>query len=234
MLNDNVISGQNQLTSGLHSEDELLISDNGTLKRMDISVLTSYNSSLTETLTNKTLTYPKIPDGGYIADANGNQILIFDSNTDAVNEITISNGATTVGPTISASGETNVPLSISSKGTGAISVGADATVKTFNIGTGNAVQTIKIGDHATPENVITIGGAASSVTVGGDITMSGTTLIGGQLATAHASTTNFTVTVAAKTNAHRYYSPGNNGYLIDGIESPVSYTHLTLPTKRIV
>ena len=51
--------------------------------------------------------------------------------------------------------------------------------------------------------------------------MSGTTLISGQLATAHASTTtNFTVTVAAKTNAHRYYSSGGNGYLIDGIESP--------------
>ena len=37
MLNDNVISGQTALTSGLATTDELLISDGGTLKRMDVS-----------------------------------------------------------------------------------------------------------------------------------------------------------------------------------------------------
>ena len=41
MLNDNVISGQTALTSGLASDDELLVSDGGTLKRMDVSVLTT-------------------------------------------------------------------------------------------------------------------------------------------------------------------------------------------------
>ena len=41
MLNNNVISGQTALTSGLASTDELLISDAGTLKRMDASVLTA-------------------------------------------------------------------------------------------------------------------------------------------------------------------------------------------------
>jgi len=40
-LNDNVISGQTALTSGLATTDELLVSDNGTIKRMDVSVLTS-------------------------------------------------------------------------------------------------------------------------------------------------------------------------------------------------
>lgn len=42
MLNDNVISGQTALTSGLASTDELLISDAGTIKRMDVSVLQTY------------------------------------------------------------------------------------------------------------------------------------------------------------------------------------------------
>ena len=41
MLNDNAISGQTALTSGLASDDELLVSDGGTLKRMDVSVLTT-------------------------------------------------------------------------------------------------------------------------------------------------------------------------------------------------
>jgi len=41
MLNDNVISGQTALTSGLATDDELLVSDGGTLKRMDVSVLTT-------------------------------------------------------------------------------------------------------------------------------------------------------------------------------------------------
>ena len=40
-LNDNVISGQTELASGLATTDELLVSDGGTLKRMDISVLTA-------------------------------------------------------------------------------------------------------------------------------------------------------------------------------------------------
>jgi len=41
MLNNNVISGQTALTSGLATDDELLVSDSGTLKRMDVSVLTT-------------------------------------------------------------------------------------------------------------------------------------------------------------------------------------------------
>lgn len=38
-LNDNVISGQTALTSGLATTDELLISDGGTLKKMDVSLI---------------------------------------------------------------------------------------------------------------------------------------------------------------------------------------------------
>jgi hypothetical protein len=39
MLNDNIISGQTELASGLETTDELLVSDAGTIKRMDVSVL---------------------------------------------------------------------------------------------------------------------------------------------------------------------------------------------------
>ena len=42
MLNDNIISGQTALTSGLADTDELLVSDAGTIKRMDLSVVKTY------------------------------------------------------------------------------------------------------------------------------------------------------------------------------------------------
>ena len=50
MLNDDIISGQGELASGLASTDELMISDAGTVKRMDVSVIQSYlQSNLTFT-----------------------------------------------------------------------------------------------------------------------------------------------------------------------------------------
>ena len=42
MLNNNIISGKTALTTGLASTDELLVSDAGTVKRMDVSVLETY------------------------------------------------------------------------------------------------------------------------------------------------------------------------------------------------
>lgn len=41
-LNDDIISGQAELATGLEATDELLVSDAGTIKRMDASVLQSY------------------------------------------------------------------------------------------------------------------------------------------------------------------------------------------------
>ena len=41
MLNNNVISGQTALTSSVATTDELLISDAGTLKRVDVSLVTA-------------------------------------------------------------------------------------------------------------------------------------------------------------------------------------------------
>ena len=41
-LDDTCISGQGELTTGLVSTDELLVSDGGTIKRIDLSVLEAY------------------------------------------------------------------------------------------------------------------------------------------------------------------------------------------------
>jgi hypothetical protein len=50
MLNTNAISGQTELASGIALTDELLVSDAGTLKRMDVSVLTSLTDDNATTL----------------------------------------------------------------------------------------------------------------------------------------------------------------------------------------
>ena len=70
----------------------------------------------TQTLTNKTLTSPKI--GTSILDTNGNELALLTATGSAVNEFTIANAATGAGPTLSATGETNVPINITPKGTG--------------------------------------------------------------------------------------------------------------------
>jgi hypothetical protein len=50
MLNTNAISGQTELASGIALTDELLVSDAGILKRMDVSVLTSLTDDNATTL----------------------------------------------------------------------------------------------------------------------------------------------------------------------------------------
>ena len=70
----------------------------------------------TQTLTNKTLTSPKI--GTSILDTNGNELALLTATGSAVNEFTIANAATTAGPTLSATGDANVPINITPKGTG--------------------------------------------------------------------------------------------------------------------
>lgn len=61
----------------------------------DIRELVNNPASITatQTLTNKTLTAPRFSDGGFIADANGNELIVMDTVTSAVNEVTVSNAA---------------------------------------------------------------------------------------------------------------------------------------------
>lgn len=81
-----------------------------------------------ETLTNKTLTAPKFADLGFIADANGNEMLIFDTATSAVNEITEKNAATGTNPGFTATGgDTNVGIDLTAKGAQAINIRGNST-----------------------------------------------------------------------------------------------------------
>ena len=74
MLSDDIISGQGALTSGLASTDTLMISDAGTVKRMDVSVLQSYlQSALTFTTNTNTV---DMGDGFVVEDGDGTEVTI--------------------------------------------------------------------------------------------------------------------------------------------------------------
>ena len=73
----------------------------------------------TQTLTNKTLTSPKI--GTSILDTNGLELALLTATSSAVNEITLANAATGNSPIISATGDdSNVGIQFKTKGTGVI------------------------------------------------------------------------------------------------------------------
>lgn len=72
--------------------------------------------------TSPTLTTPRFADLGFIADANGNEMLIFDTVASAVNNLQLANAATANDIIISAVGETNVGININPAGTGLVTV----------------------------------------------------------------------------------------------------------------
>jgi hypothetical protein len=114
-----------------------------------------------QTLTNKTLTAPILDE---INDSNGNEEIIFTTTASAVNEITIANAATSDRPNISVTGDdTNIGLSVSTKGTGLI---------LFNDGAYNADATLTDGATITWD----VGSSpVAKVTLGGNRTLSAPT-----------------------------------------------------------
>jgi len=95
-LNDNVISGNTALTTGLASTDEFLISDAGTPKKMDVSVLTGYYDSLTTTLTNKTISRANNTITINEADIADLGAYITASSTDTLTNKTINSASNTI------------------------------------------------------------------------------------------------------------------------------------------
>ena len=97
-------------------------------------------------------------DGGFVADATGNELVVFGQTANAINEIKITNAAAGSGPIIEAQGgSTDVGLNIVTKGVGAV-----------NINKG-----LSVGGATTLNGNVSVGG---SLTVGGS-SLSFTTLI---------------------------------------------------------
>jgi len=73
----------------------------------------------TETLTNKTLTAPKI--GTSILDTGGNELFLLTATGSAVNQLTYANAAALADPSFTATGgSTNIGITLAAKGTGVI------------------------------------------------------------------------------------------------------------------
>jgi len=118
-------------TTTVASGDGLLTNDGGTMRQTNIDTFDTYLSATTKTLTNKTLTSPvltspKIVDGGFIADANGNEIIIFQTASSATNSLEITNSANGAAVVIGAAGssDSNINIDISPKGTGEVVIAA--------------------------------------------------------------------------------------------------------------
>lgn len=127
----------------------------------------------TQTLSNKTLTAPKFADLGYIADANGNELVILDTVASAVNEITLANAATAGTPTITASGgDTNVSLNLVPKGSGTVQIGGVAAVTTSGSQTlTNKTLTSPTENYPTiktPQEITTVSATAATGTINFD------------------------------------------------------------------
>ena len=135
----------------------------------------------TQTLTNKTLTSPKI--GTSILDTNGNELIKVTATGSATNELTIANAANGSAPTISATGssDSNVNINIAPKGSGETVIGTGAANATLtssgahdlildtNSGTNSGTITITDGADGNiniapnGNGVVQAGGAAVKV-----------------------------------------------------------------------
>ena len=101
---------------------------------------TLVGKATTDTLINKTLTSPKI--GTAINDTNGNEVIKLTATGSAVNELTVANGASTTGPTLSATGGgANLNIFLTTKGTGSVQVSKAAYTSAEISADGDAADT---------------------------------------------------------------------------------------------
>lgn len=107
MLNNNVISGRAELSNGIASTDELLISDAGVVKRTDVSVLEAYmqsnlaftaNTDNDVNVANLTARLPQITESVTIGDATDVTITTSGDLT-VTGDLTVSGTTTTVNST---------------------------------------------------------------------------------------------------------------------------------------
>ena len=165
-------SGSSVTFSATDKGDKLVVAkgDDGTNPNIvEISLATAgtVTETGTQTLTNKTLTSPKI--GTSILDTNGNELFKLTATSSAVNEITYNNAATGNKPTLTASGDdSNIGISIQPKGTGTITIDA-LTFPAADGSNGQVLQTNGSGtlSFTTVSSGISMGKAIAAAIVFG-------------------------------------------------------------------
>ena len=141
------------------------IKNTGTIT-LPTSTDTLVGRATTDTLTNKTLTSPTLNTpkiGTSINDTTGNEVIKITATGSAVNELTIANGASTTGPTLSATGGgANLNIIMTPKGTGSVELnkaafssstitanGAASTAATLIIGNKGSQLDVSLADGTT-------------------------------------------------------------------------------------
>ena len=165
-------SGSSVTFSATDKGDKLVVAkgDDGTNPNIvEISLATAgtVTETGTQTLTNKTLTSPKI--GTSILDTNGNELFLLTATSSAVNQLTYANAATGNKPSLTASGgDTNIGVSIQPKGSGTVTIDA-LTFPAADGSSGQVLQTDGSGtlSFTTPSSGISMGKAIAAAIVFG-------------------------------------------------------------------
>lgn len=168
------------------TNDDLLIVGTGS------GAKTFVDTDSSQTLTNKTLTAPRVSSGSHIADSAGAVLISFPSTVaSSVNAINISNAATGSAPTISATGtDANVGLTIAGRGTGNIIVGSGTNTVTIG------------GSGATVSGTLGVSGATTltgALTANGDTSLNGNITLGNQTYTSGTFTSPDVISISSGT-----------------------------------
>ena len=126
-----------------------------------------------------------IDDAHFIADENGNEQIIFQTTSSAVNQIDVTNAATGNGPEISATGgDTNIDLKLTPKGTGKVVLDGNVSIDTGVIDLKNGGTASKVLFYCESSNAHaqTLQSAPHSVGATNTLTLPGGTTIGNDAA----------------------------------------------------
>lgn len=165
MVNANVITGQTAETTIDNSNDTLLMHDNSAsaLRKITIASLSTSLGGLSDISGDST---PQlggnldtnshnilIDDAHFIADENGNEQIIFQTTSSAVNQIDVTNAATGNSPEISATGDdTNISLKLTPKGSGQVLLDGNVGIESGTIDLKNSGSRSKINFYCESGN----------------------------------------------------------------------------------
>jgi len=170
-LSGNLVLGGNLTTTGAWTQSGahtigITTQANGTFAFADASAwaLTFPTGTVTlasltgaETFTNKTLTTPIIVTTGYIADADGDEYLVFTEDATPVNYVGITSGDAGVAPIVSVAGtDVNIDIELAPKGSGNVTGGTGSAAGVFESKGDNDVK-LQTGNSTTGDITITDG-----------------------------------------------------------------------------
>ena len=114
-----------------------------------------------------------IDDAHFIADENGNEQIIFQTTSSAVNQFDVTNAATGSGPTISSTGsDTNINLNLTPKGSGVVMIDGNVGIDsgTIDLKNGGSVSNIKFYCESSNAHYTALQSAAHSA-YSGNVTL---------------------------------------------------------------